>query len=150
MPEQERDHESSDSTLIGYYVEWRLKPGSEAIADINATHDVKNKWTRAPYKAKEFILQGESATLIRPLIKGYIAERLARYDIVTKEVGIAIIACMKTGIIRPEMQKHVEWRLQCVELKESYSVKDVEGDVARKLDTQALLDDVMGDFDTGY
>lgn len=141
-----KDYGNGNSTAVGYLVEWRLRPESAAIAEFNDFHDAKEIWKRAPYEARKMTLSGGAESMVRPVIQDYFGDQMAEHNIVDRDVGEAIIACLKTNL-HPKMRKHIEFRLTRVKLHKSFRiVEDPNSDPSAE-EFQTTIGDALKDKD---
>ena len=139
-----KSYGAGNFTSCGYIVEWRLKPESAVIGCVNGNTDVKAEWRQAPYTAIKMVLGPDASAMVRPIIQGPFAERLAEYDVVERDVGEAIIACLKTGIKR-SMRQHIEWRLVRVTLHLSHRIEAAPQQEESNGDKfQEMADEMLG------
>ena len=133
-----------DSRSYGHIVEWRLKPGSEALDDVLPYNDVGKDWKHMPYDVAQLPIneQHTANRLIRPYVKELDGKRIGHHGLVTKVVAEAVLACFKTALTRAQ-EIHCEFRIKCVRVHEVYTLTTVvEGsdDQVRKESAREMLD----------
>lgn len=125
MTDKEKEpekYQSGSSDGYGYVLQWRLKPESEALADIfSKMGDPGKVWSNAPYSIEDLGIIGEiSKVLVRPMIKKYDAD-LSKYGLVRRDIAVAIHACLLTST-PSKLLKHVEWRISRLKIKTSHNI----------------------------
>jgi len=117
--EERKEYGRGTATDYGYIVEWKLKEGSEAIADIHSKlGEPKKQWNHAGYEISELI--GVKGNIVHPVISNRDKE-LSDHGLVRKNVAVAIYYCLLTYVI-PNLIKHLDWRIVRIKLETEHKM----------------------------